>query len=226
MKHGDVERHPSISPRASASSTRRTTTGTTIGPRQQPYEEQVPHTKSNGVAARAACECALGGTLLPFGVRASRRLRMQRNDTAPRMHKFAQVDGTVQHHGRARPAKESDGFTSREYALGGTLLPFGVCATHRVRIQRNNIALRTREFARAMEMPSDHAARDHGHIRARTLTARPGCKSSRSFQFEYSQFRRQAKSHFKRKVTSSSWRPERRQRILLFEKRRTANIKS
>ena len=57
-------------------------------------------------------------------------------------------------------------------ALGGTLLPLGVCASHRVRTQRNDTAPRTREFARATEMPSDHATREHGHIRARALTAR------------------------------------------------------
>ena len=63
-----------------------------------------PATKSNGVVARVACRCALGGTLLPFGARAYHRIRIQRNDTASRTHKFAQVDGTKIHsHGRTRP---------------------------------------------------------------------------------------------------------------------------
>ena len=66
-------------------------------------------TESNGVVARVACRCALGGTLLPFGVRDLHRARVRRNDTAPRTHEFAQFNGTrnygvVLHHGRAQPA--------------------------------------------------------------------------------------------------------------------------
>ena len=48
-------------------------------------------TKSNGSGARVACRCALGGTLHPFGARASRRVRIQRNDTVPHTQKLTQV---------------------------------------------------------------------------------------------------------------------------------------
>ena len=50
-----------------------------------------PATKSNGVAARAACECVLGGTLLIFGVHASHCVHAQRNDIASRTRVFARA---------------------------------------------------------------------------------------------------------------------------------------
>ena len=111
-----------------------------------------PATESNGVVARVACRCDLGGTLLPFGISASHRVRIHRNNTAPRTHKFVQVGGTNTHHGRARPATKGDGVAARaacKCALGGTLLALGVCASYRVHTQRNNTTPRTREFARA-----------------------------------------------------------------------------
>ena len=85
-----------------------------------------------------ACRYALGGTLHLFGARASHRVRIQRNDTVPRTHKFIQLGGINTRHGRARPATKGDGIAARaawEYVLGGTLLPLGVRASCRVPLQ-------------------------------------------------------------------------------------------
>ena len=120
--------------------------------------------------------------------------------------------GVVQHHGRARPRTKSNGVSACaacECALVGSLLSFRVSATPHVHIERKDTTPRTRKFARAMEMPSNHAAQEHGHIRARTLTARPGRKSYHSSPFEDSQSKRQAKSYFKRKAKGSSCRDTR-----------------
>ena len=91
-----------------------------------------PATESNGAVSRVACRFALGGTLLSFGVPDSHRVRIRRNDTVSRMHKFAQVGGTknhgvIQHHERTRLATKSSGVAARpscKCALGGTLLLF------------------------------------------------------------------------------------------------------
>ena len=112
-----------------------------------------PATESNGAVARVACRCA-GGTLLPFGVRDSRRARVRRNDTARRTHEFAQVDGTrnhgiVLHHRRARPTTKSDGVAARaacKCTLDSTLLLFGIHASYRVRIWGIDAVPRTQEF--------------------------------------------------------------------------------
>ena len=50
-----------------------------------------PATENNGAVARVACRCALGGTLLPFGVRASHRVHVWHKDTVLRTHAFTQV---------------------------------------------------------------------------------------------------------------------------------------
>ena len=83
----------------------------------------------------------------------------------------------------ARPATESNDAVARvacECALGGALLPFGVRASHCVCIRRNDAAPRTHEFAQATEVPDNHTPREHGHIQAGILAARPGRKSSSS----------------------------------------------
>ena len=54
-----------------------------------------PATKSDGVPARAACDCAIGGTLLPSDGCAFRRVRVQRNDTVPCTRELARADGTA-----------------------------------------------------------------------------------------------------------------------------------
>ena len=54
---------------------------------------------------RSTCRCDFGGTRLAlFGVRASHRVRIKLNDTAPRTHKFTQVDRTKTMFLLARPA--------------------------------------------------------------------------------------------------------------------------
>ena len=45
------------------------------------------------LAACVACRCVLSETLLPFGIRASHCVRIQRNDTALYAHKFVQLNG-------------------------------------------------------------------------------------------------------------------------------------
>ena len=50
-----------------------------------------PAAKRDGVPASAACERALGGTLLPFDIRAFHHVRIWRNDVAPRTRKFSQA---------------------------------------------------------------------------------------------------------------------------------------
>ena len=56
-----------------------------------------PATKNDGAVDRVACRCALGGTLLHFGIRAPAHVRIERNDNAPRTHELIQVAGTKNH---------------------------------------------------------------------------------------------------------------------------------
>ena len=113
-----------------------------------------------------------------------------------------------------QPTTKGGGVAARvayKCPLNDTLLPLGDRASYRTHTQRNDIAPHTYKFARATPgMPSDHATREHWHIWARTLTAQPGCKSSRSSLFEHSHFKRQGKSLLERKEISLRWLGETR----------------
>ena len=50
-----------------------------------------PATKNDGAVARVACRCALGDTLLRFGMHASTQVRIERNDNTLRTHTLTQV---------------------------------------------------------------------------------------------------------------------------------------